>query len=102
MRKRPRQTSLFRPGTSELERHQGVSALLLGGAAIALSSIDLVGSAQLAAAPFPQGDEPERDSGHVAPGASPTSPMNPTSHVAATASPGMAVTSGSSSPEQVA
>jgi hypothetical protein len=102
MRKRPRQASFFRPGTSELERHQGVSVLLLGGAAIALSSIEPAGSAQFAAAPLPQGDEPERHSGHVAPVVSPTSPMNPASHLAAPASHRMEVASGSSPAERVA
>ena len=41
MRQRPRHASTRRFGTSELEKHQGVSMLLLSGAAISLPTVDL-------------------------------------------------------------
>ena len=40
MSQRTRRTNSLRPGTSELEKHQGVSALLFGSAAAALSPVD--------------------------------------------------------------
>ncbi len=69
MSKRTRRTSSLRPGTSELERHQGASTLLFGSAAAALSPVDQPGSAEVAgshvplvAEPFGSGDggQPDR------------------------------------------
>ena len=62
MRKRTRRASSLRPATSELERHQGVSTLLFGGAAAALSPIDQPSFVEVTGPPVGQANE-ERESG---------------------------------------
>jgi hypothetical protein len=62
MRKRTRRPSSLRPATSELERHQGVSTLLFGGAAAALSPIDQPSFIEVTGSPVGQANE-ERESG---------------------------------------
>ncbi len=79
MSKRPRRTSSYRPGTSELEKVQGASTFVTGDLAAALSLVDLPAIATLATAPLaPRADTgPSAGQATSARISSPTSPTLP-------------------------
>lgn len=104
MIKRPRRTGSLRPGTSELEKHQGISTMLFGGAAAALSPIDQPSFVDVAGSSAAPADQPRNsgDGGQSA-GLQPSAPVADSTIPDAVIVPGrVGVEARSSGPEPLA